>query len=170
MMINHIHAEKQNGQMNLNLTLTGHMFNFWTTVCQLTIPNAAKADFADYYCQVKLELAPQASRRNCYLLSEIISSSEAALISDVDVTFTSENNFSSIAISTAVPVTIATIILLTVASATVIRIVRCYHHSTARHHDNVNNQAEGDDIPLQEGHYQPPPHILPRIYNIFILL
>ena len=84
------------------------------TTCQLTIPNATKANFVEYYCRVKLQLLPGTSRRNCYLLSETIIPSEEV---DNDVILSNENGLTiqvHVAVIIIVPVVVVVLALLSI--------------------------------------------------------
>ena len=94
------------------------------TTCQLTIPNATKANFIAYHCRVKLQLSPVTSRRNCYLLSEKIIPSEKALILNNDVMSSSENDLTVqvhvLAIIVIVPVVVVVLALLSILPVVVV--------------------------------------------------
>ena len=131
--------------------------------CQLTIPNAAKTDFVDYRCRVKLQLSSETIQyncisqeifqRNCYLLSETIIPSEA-LLSDMDVMHNSDNNTSTIAIAVAVPVVTVLTVTLIVASVVVVKKRKPCRRHTAR--PGVRQNDVQLQIQNQQGGYIPP--------------
>ena len=90
------------------------------TTCQLTIPNATKANFIAYHCRVKLHLSPVTSRCNCYLLSKTITPSEEAFISDIDIMSSSENVQVHVAVIIIVPVLIVILALLSILPVVVV--------------------------------------------------
>jgi hypothetical protein len=99
------------------------------TTCQLTIPNAAEANYIEYYCRVKLQLSPVSSKRNCYLLSETIIPSEEAIISDNDVIVTTEKlSTIHVVIIIIVPVLVVVLVLLSILPAVVVIKAMKYCH------------------------------------------
>ena len=90
-----------------------HFMDEDTIICQLTIPNAAKADFVDYYCRVKLQLSSKTFNRNCYLLSENVTMTPSKTsLSDTDVMMTHENNVSTVYIAAIVTASIVFCLIL----------------------------------------------------------
>ena len=79
------------------------------TTCQLIIPNAAKADFTDYYCRVKLALSPESADHTCHLLSETITPSDS-----------DENSISILVIAIVVPIAIVIIIIATIVMVSIV--------------------------------------------------
>lgn len=79
------------------------------TTCQLIIPNAAKADFTDYYCRVKLALSRESADHTCHLLSETITPSDS-----------DENSISILVIGIVVPVTMVIIIIATIVMVSIV--------------------------------------------------
>ena len=107
--------------------------------CQLTIPNATKSDFVDYYCRVELQLF----KRNCYFLSKTITLRVETPTLGVNVIVTNENNITPIAIGIAVLVVIA--VVLVAVAVTVSVVMRKYNNQAPLHDDPE------DDIELEEG-------------------
>ena len=101
-----------------------------TIICQLTIPNAAKADFVDYYCRVKLQLSSKTFNRNCYLLSETVTMTPSKTsLSDTDVMMTHENNVSTVYIAAIITAFIVfCLILLSIIPVMIVvkTIKKCY--------------------------------------------
>lgn len=126
------------------------------TTCQLTIPNATKANYIAYHCRVKLHLSPVTSRRNCYLLSETITPSEEAFISDNDEMSSSENDLTvqvHVAVIIIVPVVIVVLALLSILPVVVvIRAVKYWHQPPQ--YDNIPEELQ-ERLPIHyyEGTY-----------------
>ena len=123
-----------------------HFMNKDIIICQLTIPNAAKADFVDYYCRVKLQLSSKTFNRNCYLLSKTVpmtpSEDAGTSLSDTDMMTTHVNNVSTVHLATiiTVPIAIIVICLILLSIIPVRKAMKCCHHKS--HYDYLPQLRE----------------------------
>lgn len=124
------------------------------TTCQLIIPNAAKADFTDYYCRVKLALSSESADHTCHLLSETITPSDS-----------DENSISILVIVIVVPVAI--VIIIIIATIVMVSIVLVRKKRKKRGQHNVIIHQPGHPLQIPNDNYAPPAVILGNFRNVY---